>query len=67
MNEKKIVIKVNENGEIDAETFNMEGIDCVQELDRLMKNLAIVTEEKKKPEYYKNKTKSVTKIVNKKG
>lgn len=32
MVDKKIVIDINENGEINAETFGMQGIECLNEL-----------------------------------
>jgi hypothetical protein len=56
MKEQKIVVKVYEDGSFDAETFDFEGTDCVDELSRLMRDLAVVTKSEKKPEYYKNKT-----------
>ena len=39
MPEKKIVVNVSDTGEIDAETFNMEGTECLEELDKLLKDL----------------------------
>ena len=56
MPEKKIVINVDETGRIDAETFNFEGIDCLETLDKLLKDLALETNTTKKPEFFKNNT-----------
>lgn len=53
MEEKKIVIDINEEGTFHAETFGMEGTECIEELDKLMKDLARQGNYTKKPEYYK--------------
>ena len=39
MAEKKIVVNINDKGEIDAETFGMQGTECLQELDKLLKEM----------------------------
>lgn len=65
MKENKIIVKINENGEIEAETFGMEGVDCVDELNRLMRDVATVTCNIKKPEYYKNKITGTNEVKNK--
>ena len=57
MSEKKIVIDINDKGEINAETFNMEGTECLDELDKILKDLALETETTKKDEFFKNSTK----------
>ena len=57
MPEKKIVVNISENGEIDAETFNMEGIECLEELDKLLKDLALETTTTKKEDFFRNSTK----------
>lgn len=57
MAEKKIVINVNDSGEIDAETFGMEGVECLDALDKLLKDLALETETTKKEEFFKNSKK----------
>ena len=41
MPEKKIVVNISDAGKIDAETFNMEGTECLEELDKLLKDLAL--------------------------
>ena len=53
MAEKKIVIDISENGEIKAETFGYQGVSCVDELDKLMKDIAVITEKTHKPEFFK--------------
>ena len=40
MAEKKIVIDINEEGALHAETFGMQGTECIAELDKLMKDIA---------------------------
>ena len=53
MAEKKIVIDINEEGALHAETFGMQGTECIAELDKLMKNIARHGRSTKKPEYFK--------------
>ena len=44
MANKKIVIDINDKGEIEAETFGMQGTECLNELDKLLKDLALESE-----------------------
>lgn len=53
MEEKKIVVDISEEGTIHAETFGIQGVECVTELDRLMKDIARSARRTKKPEYFK--------------
>ena len=53
MAEKKIVIDINEEGALHAETFGMQGTECIAELDKLMKDIARHGRSVKKPEYFK--------------
>ncbi len=53
MADKKIVIEINDKGEINAETFGIQGIECLNELDKLLKDLALETTTNKKPEFFK--------------
>ena len=62
MAEKRIVIDIKDNGEINAETFEMIGTECIDELDKLLKDLALETETKKKEEYFKTGIKTDNKI-----
>ena len=54
MPEKKIVVNISDTGEIDAETFNMEGTECLEELDKLLKDLDLETTKTKKEDLYRN-------------
>lgn len=56
MPDKKIVIDINEKGEINAETFGMQGTECLEELDKILKDLALQTETIKKDEFFKEGT-----------
>ena len=58
MSEKKIVVNISDTGEIDAETFNMEGTECLEELDRLLKDLALESKTTKKEDFFRNSTKN---------
>lgn len=66
MPEKKIVINISDKGEIDAETFDMEGTECLEELDKILKDLALESETTKKPEFFKNSTRTDNTIIIKK-
>lgn len=52
MTEKKIVIKIDDKGSINAETFGMVGTECIDELDRLMKDVARLSSREKKNEFF---------------
>lgn len=67
MAEKKIVIDIDDKGAIKAETFGMQGTECLEELDRLLKDLALQTETTKKPEFFKEGTTVDNTIKAKKG
>lgn len=52
MKTKTISIQIHRNGEIKAETFGFSGPSCVDELNRLMKDLAEIELSQKKDEYF---------------
>ncbi len=54
MPDKRIVIDIDENGQIEAETFDMQGTECLEELDKLLKDLALETTVSKKEEFFKS-------------
>ena len=56
MADKKIVIDIDDKGAIKAETFGMQGTECLEELDKLLKDLALQTETVKKAEFFKEGT-----------
>jgi hypothetical protein len=56
MAEKKIVIDIDEDGSIKAETFGMYGTECLNELDKVLKDLALQSETVKKDEFFKEGT-----------
>lgn len=53
MADKKIVIDIDDKGSIKAETFGMEGTECLSELDKILKDLALETTTTKKEEFFK--------------
>ena len=65
MSEKKIVINVDDMGNVDAETFGMFGTECFDELDKLMKDIALSGTHKKKAEFYQQKTQDSSRVINK--
>jgi len=62
MEDKKIVVNIDSDGNIKAETFGMEGVGCVEELTKLMRDVATNTSSEHKPEFYKNKINNDKKI-----
>lgn len=56
MADKKIVIDIDDTGKIKAETFGMNGTECLDELDKLLKDLALQSNTTKKDEYFKEGT-----------
>ena len=67
MAEKKIVINIDDKGNIDAETFGMTGASCIDELDKLMKGLAMSTETTKKDEFFNQGVRGSSTVTNKNG
>jgi hypothetical protein len=52
--EKYIVVEIDKDGSVNAETFNFSGPKCVDLLNSLMKDLAMINSDEKKPEYYES-------------
>ena len=52
MEEKKITIKIGQDGSIDAETFGIKGVGCIDELDKLLKGLSLSNNIEKKQDFY---------------
>ena len=48
----QIVIEIDEDENIEMETFGIKGQECMKELKKITKNLGKITEEKKTKEYY---------------
>ena len=66
MPEKRIVIDISSDGQIEAETFDMQGAECLEELDKLLKDLALETSVTKKDEFFKSGVTSTNTIKVKK-
>ena len=64
MAEKKIVIQIDDKGGINAETFGMVGTECIDELDKLMKDIALESTIVKKNEFFEQETKTSAKVTN---
>lgn len=67
MQEYNIIIEIDENGNVKAETKGMKGNICVSELDAILKDIEGEKAFKNKPEYYQqsvSKNKNVIKIKN---
>lgn len=67
MTEKKIVVKIDSKGNLNAETFGMYGTECLDELDKLLKNIARNGKTTKKQEFYEQRTTLNNKVSNKNG
>ncbi len=64
MKELTIEIMLNENGELEAETFGFKGKVCESELRELLQDEFVITDVEKKDDYYKSEEEQV--IVDKK-
>ena len=62
MQEYNVIIEIDEDGNIKAETKGMKGNTCVAELDEILKGLDGEQNFKNKPEYYQ-KTKVIKQTV----
>ena len=62
MAEKKIVINIDDKGSIDAETFGIQGTECLSVLDKLLNDLALEVETDKKEDFFKEGTTNETSI-----
>ena len=52
MTEGKITVKVNEKGEMVVETKNIVGPACLDEVSKLLEEIASITDVRKTDEYY---------------
>ena len=52
MTEEKITIKIDENGEMKIKTQGILGPTCVDEVDKLLKDIALTVNYTKTDEYY---------------
>lgn len=50
--EKRIVVKIDENGQISAKTDGFKGETCVDELQKLLDGIAEINKVKKTDDYY---------------
>lgn len=66
MDKKQIIVDINNDGTVNAETFGFKGVGCVDELNKLMKNIASQVEATNKKEYYENEVNSINKVTIKK-
>ena len=68
MQEYNVTIKIDEDGNIKAETKGMKGDVCVGELDEILKGLDGEQDFKNKPEFYQAvKNKSTMSVKTKSG
>lgn len=52
MSEEKIVIKIKENGELSLETKGIFGPACIEEINKLIEDLALPLEYQKTDDFY---------------
>ena len=64
MQEYNVTIEIDEDGNIRAETKEMKGEVCVDELDAILKGLEGKQSTKNKPEFYEKNAKIVQKVKN---
>ena len=62
MQEYNVIIEIDEDGNIKAETKGMKGDICISELDEILKGLEGEQSFKNKPEFYQKNEKEKNKI-----
>ena len=60
MKEHRIEIEFDDEGNIKAETFGMEGAICADELDKVLKGIKGERKVENTPDYYKSQTSKQT-------
>lgn len=63
MTEGKIEVKINEKGEIAVETHGILGPACLDEVNKLLENIAAITSVNKTDEYYMKGNVSIQRSV----
>ncbi len=53
----KIIIQINKDTSIIAETFNSVGVECINQLDELFNELLEMDSDQKKEDFFKSKVK----------
>lgn len=48
----QIVIEIDEDENVEMETFGIKGQECMKELKKITKNIGKIAEEKRTKEYY---------------
>jgi len=62
------VVKINDQGEIEVETFGIRGPLCVEEINKLIQDIALTVETNKKDEYFMEpEVKTLSTIKQKRG
>ncbi len=61
---EQIVVEIDENGGITAETFGITGPSCLDKLDKLLKDFD-KGDDDKKPDFYKSPVLRNNKVTNK--
>jgi ribosomal protein S21 len=52
----QIVIEIDEDENVEMETFGFKGPDCMKELKKITKNIGTINSERKTKEYYEQST-----------
>ena len=66
MKEYNVIVEIDEDGNIKAETKGMNGKVCINELDEILEGLVGERNFKNKPEYYKKEQVIQKKLKSKK-
>ncbi|MFA6235918.1 MAG: DUF2997 domain-containing protein [Bacteriovorax sp.] len=61
----QIVIEIDEDENVEMETFGFKGPDCINELKKITKNIGKIGSEKKTKEYYEQSESEKTKLLQK--
>ena len=66
MKERKIIITIDEDGKLSADTVNFQGAVCEKEMQKLLEGFEEIEKEDKKPDFYKQDVKIDTRVNSRK-
>lgn len=61
----QIVIEIDEDENVEMETFGFKGPECIKELKKITKNIGTISSERKTKEYYEQSTSEKSKQTQK--
>lgn len=67
MKERKIEVKINEDGSLEIDADGFTGDACIKEIEDMIGDISMTKEIEKKPEYYKKTKKTSRQYISQGG